>query len=730
MATPIDDLRTEAELKARISELTALIGKAENERRVAAGTATEASISASQRQLSALADQARALGNVSASSRSAASSTEELNRRFRETSSSSTSVGVDLAETFNDLRKSITATAVDSEKALEAMSISRRNSVQGIVDLVGGSSQLVIQLANNAKNAVEFSASQSVGVTEKMVNYFQQMGDESGALFAENNANAIAGVNSTNQALMNSQAYMTELYAQMLEKNDKTMINGITLFEMYGGEIGEIFTNQFGKILSDPTIRKAFALDFLDPAQASKNVGEYTKTIELMFRGLGVNSEEMKTFVEYNLNKTGKASLDYAIDVAKSSEAAAQAFGLNSKEIEKDIVSMTGQVGIFGFRSASEFAAISASATASRMSIGELQGVMQKFETLQSATDFVGRLNSLLGTNLDAISLMQKRYSDIPGFVSELSTGLKSSGMTFEQLISQQAKFAEVLKITGLDATSIRAIMEGNLTQVTEKLAQEKEKFDASKGLLDTTLAARAQLPEAKPEDQFEAEMKRQQEKANIGLERVREAQRANSDLIVLMRDIGEKFGPPMKEYSDTLFNYNKNLQIFGRLTSSTIIDSTADVLSAKATSAIESINESLQSQRENIIKSLEKSIQNDQQNAQRYQNLIEQIKQASQPPQVASPAPVAGPQPVASPTPAAAPSPTSTTSPTPATPQTPPAQTTSPPPATPGPGSVEGRLAVSPNNTDATITFSISAIAEAVMQTIASNPAAFGSLR
>ena len=72
----------------------------------------------------------------------------------------------------------------------------------------------------------------------------------------------------------------------------------------------------------------------------------------------------------------------------------------------------------------------------------------------------------------------------------------------------------------------------------------------------------------------------------------------------------------------------DKNLQIFGRLTSSTIIDSTADVLSAKATSAIESINESLQSQLENIIKSLEKSIQNDQQNAERYQFLIEQIKQ------------------------------------------------------------------------------------------------------
>ena len=148
------------------------------------------------------------------------------------------------------------------------------------------------------------------------------------------------------------------------------------------------------------------------------------------------------------------------------------AFGYNAQLIVSDITKMTQNIDMFGFRSTDEFAKISARAHDLHVSISELQGVMGKFDTFESAAQTVGQLNSALGTNFDALELMTLKYEDPALMLEKLREGLMSTGQSFDEIpIGYKRMITQQLGIT---MEGLRGMLDGNVKSLDELAAAQE----------------------------------------------------------------------------------------------------------------------------------------------------------------------------------------------------------------------------------------------------------------
>jgi hypothetical protein len=273
------------------------------------------------------------------------------------------------------------------------------------------------------------------------------------------------------------------------------MVQGVPLMDVMGGTKAAF--QPFLDILKDETLQQPFGEKMLDPTRIEESLKEL-KRIDVAMLGLGIRSDQVTELVRTNYTRTGEATTAYFDEVVKAAELSQNAFGYNAQLMVSDIIKMTQNVEVFGFRSGDEFAKIAARAKDLHMSITDLQGTMGKFDTFESAAQTVGQLNSALGTNYDAMELMHLKYEDPAMMLEKLREGLLATGKSFDDIpIAYRRMITQQLGIT---MEGLRGLMDGNVRSLDEMSMQQesaREKFekglepDQAQAALDLRLEAR-----------------------------------------------------------------------------------------------------------------------------------------------------------------------------------------------------------------------------------------------
>jgi len=469
----VEETKKELELQTKITETILLQTRSIRERTVAVSQAR----SEYEANLAILDKQNAQIKAYDSSIRVANQSTTAMhNSNVQGAGESTSAMGVLVTAT-----KALNQEMFNAAQRLEDLTAERRELTNEISTAIGGSSRLFNELANDAKTAADMIAAVNTGTVDKMKRYYETLGGVAGTSFKNlqgNQLEFIAQVNSTDKAFLNAQVAMDEFYRNasgFKQENGKFvpdsffMVQGVPLMDVMGSTKAAF--QPFIDILKDETLQQPFAAKMLSPDHIEESLKDL-KRIDVAMLGLGLRSDQVTSLVRTNYIRSGEASTDYFEEVVKAAELGQNAFGYNAQMIVSDIYKMTQNVEVFGFRSGDEFAKISARAKDLHMSIEDLQGVMGKFDTFESAAQTVGQLNAALGTNFDAMELMTLKYEDPSMMLEKLREGLMSTGKTFDEIpITYKRMITQQLGIT---MEGIRGIMDGNVRSLDELSAQQE----------------------------------------------------------------------------------------------------------------------------------------------------------------------------------------------------------------------------------------------------------------
>lgn len=396
---------------------------------------------------------------------------------------------LELSDIFNKFllkADTLTQPVFDAASRLESLAAERRAVVSELSQELGGSARLFTLFATDARSAVDQLVSVNQDALGKLRGMYDIYGDSASEALRNLNgvqAEFIADTIRTDKVFLGAQAAMTTFWGQAAgfkEENGQLVadsffrIQGVPIMDIMGGVASafEPITN----ILKDESLRRPFTEDMLQPEQIEDTVKKL-KSFATAIKGLGMTSNDIRELVRQNFIRTGEATTDLFDTVVKASSLGQHAFGINANLIASDINKMMQNSDLFGFRTADDFAKISARIHDVHMSVDQLQTVMGRFNTFESAASTVSQLNAALNTNFDAMELMSARYDDPVHFIELLREGLNSTGKSFAELpLAYQNMLTQQLS---LSAEAIAGIQDRRV-RTAEELTAAQEKQNAA----------------------------------------------------------------------------------------------------------------------------------------------------------------------------------------------------------------------------------------------------------
>lgn len=527
---------------------------------------------------------------------------------------------------------------LEASSRLEAMSADRRDVVTKIAEELGGSSRLFTLFATDATTAANQIESVGQNALGKLKDHYDILGDSAASSLKQLNeeqANFISDGIRSDQVYLRTQATMTQLYARVagfkqdpatgqLVSDSFFRVQGVPFMDVMGGVMNSF--EPFMAVLRDENLRTPFARDMLDPDDIDKSVVKLTD-VGVAIKALGMTSETFKETIRQNFIRTGQATTDLFDTVVKASMMGQYAFGINANLIASDINKMMKDSDMFGFRTADDFAKISASIHDVQMNVDQLKTVMSKFDTFESASSAVGMLNSTLGANFDAMELLAARYSDPVKFISLLREGLNSTGKEFAELplafqnVVTKALSLEADVIVGIQKNKIRTNEE--LTAAQEKINEKYAGQKDAEALLREDLEKKVNL--TKEMTKNVGDMSDQAERAivmikNVGLELSETAIRSQEQLNKMTNNLVGQVSSTYKSVVDAItmgdkMLVDKGLQVADEVIKSKLPKQIGDITSTVITQYVKVLEASLsgleEKQRKAAIAEIESAMRN-----------------------------------------------------------------------------------------------------------------------
>jgi len=193
-------------------------------------------------------------------------------------------------------------------------------------------------------------------------------------------------------------------------------------------------------------------------------------------KGLGITAEQMNT-IAGKADMMGVKMGDVLGDITKQSLGMAKAFGLDAKVISKDMGKAMADVKNFGHLSTKELASAVVYANKLGVSIDKLTGLMDSFDTFDSAAESTSKLNEAFGTNINAQEIMSAQ--DPSSKMEILRKQFAATGKDMTKLSYQERKLIQ--QTTGLDAATMDAML-ANKDQgdMMKKITKEGDKVEGS----------------------------------------------------------------------------------------------------------------------------------------------------------------------------------------------------------------------------------------------------------
>ena len=203
-------------------------------------------------------------------------------------------------------------------------------------------------------------------------------------------------------------------------------------------------------------------------------------------KGLGLSDEMMKT-IGQNAKTMGKSMSSVLLPIQKQAMDLGRAFDIDSKLIARDMVKAMGDLKHFAGATGKEIGAATVYARKLGLELHDITGVLDAFDTFDSAADNASKLSQAFGVNVDAMKLMEAQ--DPASALDMLRKSFKDAGQDVSGYNRQQV--ALLASSTGLSAEQVKLALSSknqgvSLDAITKKgTAAEKKTLTQADAMKD-----------------------------------------------------------------------------------------------------------------------------------------------------------------------------------------------------------------------------------------------------
>lgn len=203
-----------------------------------------------------------------------------------------------------------------------------------------------------------------------------------------------------------------------------------------------------------------------------------------MAKGLGIANEELVGFMDSAI-ATGQPVESMLTEVTKYAKGMGDAFGLNSKMISRSMAKAAKDVKHFANSSVKEIAQATVYAQKLGVSLESITGILDAFNTFESAAENVSKLSQAFGVNLDAMKLLEAKTPDEA--LDQVKQAFAAAGKSADQMNRQELQL--IASTVGMDEATVRKTLSmknagasmQNIKGVSSSL--EKQTMDTSQAL-------------------------------------------------------------------------------------------------------------------------------------------------------------------------------------------------------------------------------------------------------
>lgn len=206
-----------------------------------------------------------------------------------------------------------------------------------------------------------------------------------------------------------------------------TLAERMNAIAEYAKQLGPLFTNLSGDLMKNA---EAF--------------GAYVK-------GLGLSEEGMRGVGMAALS-TGKSFTEVGREVTSFAFQMGDAFGINGKEISRDVATMMKDVKNFGNLSVKQLTQVTVYARKLGLEFKDMQGVIDKFDNFEDAAQGAAQLSQAFGLNINALELVQDQ--DPASRFDKIRKAFYATGKSVEQMTRQELKLLAAQ--TGLSEEAVK----------------------------------------------------------------------------------------------------------------------------------------------------------------------------------------------------------------------------------------------------------------------------------
>ena len=210
----------------------------------------------------------------------------------------------------------------------------------------------------------------------------------------------------------------------------------------------------------------------------------------IMKKGMNLSADAMK-----NLGSAAKSSggtlQDSLTEGMQASAHLSKQFGVDVKIIGKGLSELAGDMQTFGHLSVKEMAAVATYSAKLGVEISALKGVMDKFDSFDSAAESAGTLAEAFGMNIDAMAMMN---AENPAErMDMLRQSLEDTGKSFDELSRHEKNL--MAQTMGMDMKSLQNAMSVDVDEMgfddfgdaaeeaAEKMTPEQAMQDVAKSI-------------------------------------------------------------------------------------------------------------------------------------------------------------------------------------------------------------------------------------------------------
>ena len=346
--------------------------------------------------------------------------------------------------------------------AYEKLNKALEKQTKALNEIKEGTEGFVQSLTGVTKDSFESSMLGKISNSTSLADALNQVGESMTQVFTVGNILGAGFTSVINETIMMTKATdearagffkatgaSAEYSSMITEVREESAIMGVNVDEA-AAAIQDLYTNMRG------------FTDLTKEGQAE--VANFTAQMGELGVNTGLTADLLDSATK-SLNMTSKEGMSMVKEVS----AAAKALNIPVAQMNEDLKAALPTLAAYGAKGVQVFKGIAAQAKAAGLATGDLLGIVEQFDTFESAAESVGRLNGILGGNyLNSLEMVHMTEDER---VRTLIQTLEMTGRNWESLGKYERK-AIAASIGIQDMDKANRLLGMSTAELDEKMSQ------------------------------------------------------------------------------------------------------------------------------------------------------------------------------------------------------------------------------------------------------------------